>query len=75
MRTIQGVCAVLLASLLSAACGNAGRDAEQSQPPPVEETVFGDMVGTLDEARAVEDTTQEHKQAIDRAVDGSAAEE
>lgn len=72
MRTIQRIGAVTLALLLGA-CSDAGDDAERPQPAPIEETAFGDMAGTLDEARAVEAAAQEHKQAIDRALEQSEA--
>jgi hypothetical protein len=51
-----------------AACGGAQ---EPSQPLPVEDTVFGDAVGTMDKARAVEQTLQQEKQAHDRALDAA----
>ncbi len=60
-------------SILSA-CGS---DAPPEPPPPVSETVFGDTVGTMDRARAVEDVTQAQKQALDAAIrqsEGAAAE-
>jgi hypothetical protein len=53
------------------ACGGAEDAEEHPAPPPVEETVFGDMVGTMDEARAVQDTTMKHKQDLDRALQES----
>ena len=55
----------LVASLL-AACGS---EQKPTEPPPVEDTVFGDMAGAVDKARAVEGTVQDHKQAIDRALE------
>jgi hypothetical protein len=55
----------LVASVL-AACGSEQQPAE---PPPVEETAFGDMVGTVEKARAVEGQVQDHKQAMDRALE------
>ena len=51
-----------------AACGG-GEEREAEKPMAVEDTVFGDMVGTQDKARAVQDTTMEHKQEMDRALD------
>lgn len=54
----------LLASVL-AACGSEQQPAE---PPPAQETVFGDTVATVDKARAVEGQVQDHKQALDRAL-------
>jgi hypothetical protein len=68
MTTIRRVCSVVCACLLAAACGGTGEE-EQRQPPPVEDTAFGDAVGTMDRARAVEDTTLQHKQDLDRAID------
>lgn len=55
----------LLASLL-AACGSERKPAE---PLPVADSVFGDMAGAVDKARAVEGTVQDHKEAIDRALE------
>jgi len=55
----------LVASLL-AACGS---EHKPSEPPPVEDTVFGDMAGAVDKARPVEGTVQDHKEAIDRALE------
>lgn len=56
--------AVLSLALALAACAE-----ERHEPPkPVKDTVFGDMVGTMDKARAVEDTAMQHKQDIDAAV-------
>lgn len=52
------------------ACGSEDA-AERPEPPPVEETAVGDMVGTLDEARGVQDTTMKHKQDMDRALQES----
>lgn len=41
---------------------------EQREPPPVKDTAFDDMVGTMDKARAVENTTMQHKEDVDRAL-------
>jgi len=62
-----------VASLL-AACGSEHKPTE---PLPVEDSAFGDMAGAVDKARAVEGTVQDHKEAIDRALEqneSSAAE-
>jgi hypothetical protein len=64
-RTCSLLSLALGASLL-AACGSEQQPAE---PPPVEETVFGDMAGAVDKARAVEGLVLDHKQAIDRALE------
>lgn len=56
-----------LACVLLAACGPGER--AEDQPPPLKDTAFGDMAGTLDKARGVEDTALQHKEAIDRALE------
>jgi hypothetical protein len=75
MTTIRRVCSVVFACLIVAACGGSSAEEEQREPPPVEDTVFGDAVGTMDRARAVEDTTLQHKQDLDRAIDQQEAGE
>lgn len=55
----------LIAVLLSA-CG-AGDKAEET--PPVDETAFGDMVGTIDKAKGVQDTVDSHKEETDQRLD------
>lgn len=63
----------LLAALLVAfgltACG--GGESAPKEPMEVKDTAFGDMVGAQDRARAVEDTTLQHKQEMDRALDAA----
>ncbi len=62
-------CSVLslaLGASLLAACGSEQKPAE---PAPVEDTVFRDVAGTMDKARAVEGQAQAHKEALDRALD------
>ncbi|HEY8538939.1 MAG TPA: hypothetical protein VIL28_08730 [Steroidobacteraceae bacterium] len=58
----------LLACLAFAACGS---QEQGSDAPPVSETVFGPTVGTMDRARSVEDTTMQHKQDLDRALEAA----
>jgi hypothetical protein len=60
---------ILIAGCFLAACGSAGDDEERKPQPPVEDTAFGDMVGTMDKARGVEDTTMQHKQDTDKAIE------
>ncbi len=55
-----------LACLVLAACGAPD---PQRQPPPVQDTAFGDMVDAMDQARAVEDVTLQHKEALDQALE------
>jgi hypothetical protein len=70
MTTTRRVCSVVLAYMLLEGCGGGSPDeGGQREPPPVEETVFGDAVGTMERARGVEDTTLQHKQDLDRAID------
>lgn len=66
-RAVRALAAVA-GSLVLYACGN---DAPPEPPPPVSETVFGDAVGTMDRARAVQDVTQAQKQALDAAIQQS----
>lgn len=60
---------VLILAVELAACG-AGQEAAE-QPPPVADTALGDMVGTMDKARAVEATTMQHKEDLDRAMEAA----
>jgi hypothetical protein len=68
MTTIQRIGSMLVTSMLLAACGSSAEDARH-EPPAMKDTAFGDLAGTLDEARAVEGTTLRHKQAIDEALE------
>jgi hypothetical protein len=66
------VARLLTAMLISLGVTACGSDSEApSEPPPVEDTVAGDLVGAMDKARAVEDTTMQHKEDLDRAVDAA----
>ena len=58
----------LVASLL-AACGSGQKPAE---PQPVSDS-FDDLGGAVDKARAAEGQVQDHKQAIDRALEQNAS--
>lgn len=68
MKAHRSLAAPLIVAAL-AACGPGPQ--ESREPPPVEDTVFGDMVETMDRAQAVEDTARQHKEALDRALDAS----
>jgi hypothetical protein len=59
--------AALLVSWGLAACG--GGSEPPHEPPPVEDTIFGDMVETKDKARAVEESMKQQKEERDRAID------
>ena len=60
----------LIAALVLSACGAGGKDAEpEAETPAVEDTAFGDMVGTIDKAKGVQDTVDSHKQEVDRRLE------
>jgi uncharacterized lipoprotein len=52
-----------------AACSS---ESEQSRAPaPVKDEAYEDMARTMDKARAVEDTTMQHTEDLDRALDAA----
>lgn len=65
--------AALVVAVALTACG-AGEQQEAREPPPVEDTVFGDAVATMDKARAVQDTMNERKEELDEAMKAAEAE-
>lgn len=69
MSAVHRLLAALLASIALAGCGG---DSEPPAPPQeAKETVFDDMLDAKEKARAVEDTTLQHKEDIDRALEES----
>jgi hypothetical protein len=60
--------AVSFVAVLLAGC-SGGEKAQE--PMPVEESVFGDMAGTMDKARSVEQTTLDHKEHLDHAMEAA----
>lgn len=64
-RTSLSLAALALAGCVLAACGSS----QAPEPPPVKDTVFGDMEATKDRARAVEDITMQQKKSLDEAID------
>lgn len=62
-------CSVLSLALVASLLAACGSEQKPAAPPPVEETVFRDVAGTVDKARAVDGQVQEHKEAMDRALD------
>lgn len=66
MVAIQRVGSIVLTALFLAGCGSAD---EPRKPPPVEETVFRDVVTPMDKAKNVENVVMEEKRATDQAVD------
>ena len=67
MNTVHRSLAVLFIAAALTACGASDR-AEQ---PPAKDNALQDIAGTMDKARAVEDTTMEHKEGLDRAMDAA----
>ena len=67
------VSALSLALALSA-CGPS-HDAPAREPPPVKDTAFGDMVGTIDKAKGVQDTVDAQKRAMDSQVRANEGDE
>jgi hypothetical protein len=60
----------LIAALVMSACGAGGEDTKpEAETPTVDETAFGDMVGTIDKAKGVQDTVNAHKAETDRRLD------
>ena len=55
------------------ACGSESEPARE--PPPVKDTVFGDMVETRERAKAVEGSLQQQKEERDRAIDAAQSEQ
>ena len=55
-------------------CGSSSEPEARPEPAPVAETAFGDMVGTMDKARGVQDTVDAHKQALDQQLQSTEGE-
>lgn len=70
MKTITRVAITLAAAGLLSAC-NSSDDAERSQPPPIQETVFKDMAGAVDKAHEVEDVTKQRTEQLNKALEAS----
>lgn len=47
------------------ACGGGSGSESRPEPPPVKDTAFGDIAGTMDKARGVQDTADARKQDLD----------
>ena len=72
MSNERRLIAVLSMSALICACGAQQTDTSEPSEPapmPVEETVFGDMVESMDKARDVDATVLEHKREVDQALE------
>jgi Prokaryotic membrane lipoprotein lipid attachment site len=61
---------LLSLALTLAGCGGTdANDARSHEPPPVKDTVFGPLVGTMDKARGVQDTVMKQKEENDKAIE------
>ena len=67
MTTIQRLGLALLAVMLLGGCGSSD-ESQSSAAAPVEERPLDEMTRAMDKARAVQDTTLQHKQDLDRAL-------
>jgi hypothetical protein len=67
MRSVRVIIAG--AVFMLGACGQSTES--KTEPPPVKETVFGDMVGTMDRAKGVQDTVMQDKQHVDEAIEAA----
>jgi hypothetical protein len=66
MTTVQRLCRSLIAVVLLGGCGSS--DESRPSGTPVEEKPLGEMTDAMDKARAVQDTTLQHKEDLDRAL-------
>ena len=70
MHTRRALLMLIVPAALTA-CGAGDISSEPEQPPPVEETVFAETVGTIDKARSVEETLMQQKADTDRKLQES----
>ena len=68
MTDLQRIGLATLCACFLAGCGSSS---EPPQPPPVKDTAFGDLVGTMDKARGVQDTVDAQKQQADRQLEAA----
>lgn len=65
MAIHQRILLATIAIMVLGGCGSSAEHEAPPEPPPVKDTAFGDMVGTMDKARGVQDTVDTHKQDLD----------
>jgi hypothetical protein len=68
-RSFAALLVSMLVLLGLSACGSKSEPPQE--PAAAEDKAYGDMVRTMDKARAVEETTMQHKEDLDRAVDAA----
>ncbi len=72
MNSLQRIGSIAICLGALGGCGSGSSEAEERpEPRPVEETVFGDTVSTMDKARGVQDTVDTHKRDLDRQMDAN----
>jgi len=69
VMTYQRIFLAMLCLFALSGCGGSSKSEAPPEPPPVKDTVFGDMVGTMDKARGVQDTVNTQKQDLDKQVE------
>jgi hypothetical protein len=74
MNHPQRIVCVAITLCVLGGCGGSAEPEARPEPPPVEDTAFGDMVGTMDRARGVQDTVDTHKQELDRQMQSAEGE-
>jgi len=62
---------MILCCLMTFSACVSREDPPRPEPPPLQETVFREVVGTMDKARSVEDTTMQRTQELDEALEKS----
>jgi len=69
MRAVQAA-GVLVAMVLAAGCGGTDEPEPKEEPMKVEDTVFGDLVGTQDKARDRANAAVEvHRDSLEKRID------
>ena len=73
MFKAQRPATILMLAALVAGCGSGGNDEQRSPPPapPAPDAATREMLRPLEKARAVEDTTMQHKRDMDKAIDAN----
>jgi hypothetical protein len=69
MRAILAL-GVLTVALTTAGCGSSDEPKEEEPPMKVEDTVFGDLIGTQDKARDRANAAVElHRESLDKRLE------
>ena len=69
MRAIRAL-GVVVAAVLAGGCGGSDEPEPEEEPMKVEDTVFGDLVGTQDKARDRSNAAVElHRESLNKRLD------